>query len=188
MRLPQELRGTSGRSIALNWVVTRALVLTLLVTIESSVTGDVAYYARSMHSLFHGGSIREVLQEYPLPVLAVMLPQYLLSILNPLAFAMLFCVSMLAVDGAFTWLLWRLGDRHHNAAVRFWLWFVPALGPISYFRFDLIPAMLAGAAVLAAVRRPKWSGALTAVGAALKLWPALMLPTFLLERGDRKRV
>jgi hypothetical protein len=59
---------------------------------------------------------------------------------------------------------------------------------MAYFRFDLIPAMLAGAAVLAAARRPAWSGALTAVGAALKLWPALMLPSFLLRRLDRRPV
>ncbi len=188
LRLPRELRGTSTRSIVLSWLISRALVLTLLVTIESTVTGDVSYYARSLHTLFHGGSIREVLQEYPLPVLAIMLPQYLVGAMNALAFSMLFALSMLVVDGLFTWTLWRVGGRQRTDAVRFWLWFVPALGPISYFRFDLIPAMLAGAAVLCAARRPGWSGSLTAIGAALKLWPALMLPTFLLNRGDRKRV
>ncbi len=129
-----------------------------------------------------------MLQEYPLPVLAIMLPQYLLSIFNPLAFAALFVVSMLAVDAVFTWTLWRVGARRRTEAVRFWLWFVPAIGPMAYFRFDLVPAMLAGAAVLAAARRPAWSGALTAVGAALKLWPALMLPSFLLRRLDRRPV
>ena len=95
---------------------------------------------------------------------------------------------MLIVDAIFTWSLWRVGGRRRSEAVKFWLWFVPAIGPMAYFRFDLVPAMLAGAAVLAAARRPAWSGALTAIGASLKLWPALMLPSFLLRRLDRRPV
>jgi hypothetical protein len=58
---------------------------------------------------------------------------------------------------------------------------------MAYFRFDLVPAMLAGAAVLTAGRRSAWSGSLTAIGAGLKLWPALMLPTLLLRKIDRRR-
>ncbi len=187
-QLPVELTGAGRRALILSWLASRALTLALAVTVEPSVTGDVSYYARSLHTLFHGGSIREVLQEYPLPVLAIMLPQYLLAATNALAFAVLFVVSMLAVDAAFTWTLWRTGGRARSDALRFWLWFVPAVGPMAYFRFDLVPAMLAGAAVLAAGRRPGWSGSLTAIGAGLKLWPALMLPTFLLRKIDRRRV
>jgi hypothetical protein len=188
LRLPLELRGSGRSSVIASWLTSRALVLALAVTVEPSVVGDVAYYGRSLHTLFHGGSIREVLQEYPLPVLAIMLPQYLLAATNALAFALLFAASMLAVDAIFTYSLWRAGGRTRGAALTFWLWFVPAVGPIAYFRFDLVPAMLAGAAVLAAARRPGWSGSLTAIGAGLKLWPALMLPTFLLRKIDRRRV
>jgi hypothetical protein len=188
LRLPLELRGTGTRSLVLSWLASRALALALMVTLEVAVTGDVQYYARSLHDLFSGGSIREVLQEYPLPVLLIMLPQYLVGALNSVAFTTLFAVSMLVVDALFTWSLWRACGRTRGEAVTFWLWFVPAIGPMAYFRFDLVPAMLAGAAVLTAARRPAWSGALTAIGAALKLWPALMLPTLLLRRVDRRRV
>jgi hypothetical protein len=188
LRLPRELRGTSTRSLVLTWLTSRMLALSLAVWFEPQVTGDVQYYARSLHTLFNGGSIRETLQEYPLPVLAIMLPQYLAGALNSVAFVLLFGLSMLAVDAIFTWSLWRASGRRRSSAITFWLWFVPAIGPMAYFRFDLVPAMLAGAAVLAAARRPRWSGALTAIGAGLKLWPALMLPTFLLVRSDRRRV
>jgi hypothetical protein len=188
LQLPLELRRTTGSSVVARWLTSRALTLALAVTIEPSVTGDVAYYGRSLHTLFHGGSIREVLQEYPLPVLAIMLPQYLMAATNALAFALLFAASMLVVDALFTWSLWRASGRTRGAALTFWLWFVPCVGPIAYFRFDLVPAMLAGAAVLVAGRRPGWSGSLTAIGAGLKLWPALMLPTFLLRKMDRRRV
>ena len=188
LRLPSALAGDSTRAVVLSWLVSRAITLALLVMVESTVVGDVSYYARSLRVLFHGGSIHQVLQEYPLPVMAIMLPPYLLGIMNPLAFGALFAASMLIVDAIFTWTLWRVGGRRRSEAVRFWLWFVPAVGPMAYFRFDLVPAMLAGAAVLAAARRPAWSGALTAIGASLKLWPALMLPSFLLRRLDRRPV
>jgi len=42
--------------------------------------------------------------------------------------------------------------------------------------------------VLAMVRRPRWTGVLTAVGVALKLWPVVMLPVFLLRRTGRATV
>jgi hypothetical protein len=186
--LPVEFTGPGGRSVALTWVATRSAILLVLGAVGGPVTGDVLYYARSMHTLFSGGSIRETLQEYPIPVLGVMLPQYLLGALNTVAFALLFVASMLAIDAGFTTLLWRITGRTRSPAVNFWMWFVPAMGPIAYFRFDLVPAVLAGAALLAATRRPGWTGALTGLGVALKLWPAVMLPVFLIRRGGRRLV
>jgi Glycosyltransferase family 87 len=188
VRLPPELTAPTGRSLVLAWLATRAMVLALMVTVEGDVGADVAYYARSLHDLFHGGSIRQTLPEYPVPVLALMVPQYLAGALNDVAFAILFAVSMLAVDAAFTALLWKVCGRRWHQAVLLWLWFIPAIGPMAYFRFDLVPAALAGAAVLAAVRRPALTGMLTAVGAGLKLWPAVMLPVFLIRRIDRRMV
>lgn len=186
--LPGELRANDRRSAALTWILTRALSLALIVPIENGATGDTNYYARSLSLLFHGGSIRDTLQEYPLPVFGLMLPQFLTGAMNTVAFTVLFVLSMLAVDAAFAVYLWRVSGGRRGPALTFWLWFVPLLGPLAYFRFDLVPAVLAGAAVLCAVRRPAWSGALTAVGAALKLWPALLLPIFLIRRVDRSRV
>ena len=46
--------------------------------------------------------------------------------------------------------------------------------------------MLAGGALLAARRRPGLTGALTGLGAAIKLWPALLIAAFLSYRPDRK--
>jgi hypothetical protein len=186
--LPPELAGSNVHPVFLSWATSRALTLALMVILEGSVTGDVNYYARSLHSLFHGSGIRETLQEYPLPVLLIMLPQYLIGAMNQVAFLVLFALSMMAVDAAFTILLVRCSGHRRTDAVTFWLWFVPAIGPLAYFRFDLVPAALAGGAVLAAIGRPAVSGFLTAWGAALKLWPALMLPIFLLNRGRRRSV
>ncbi len=184
LRLPYELRGDSTRAVVLSWLTSRAIVLSLLVLPESNVIGDVTYYARSLHELFHGTSIHQALPEYPLPVLSILLPQYLLGgdELPRLRDPVRRCRCWPSTPPS-------PGPCGASAAdvaptrCSFWLWFVPAIGPMAYFRFDLVPAMLAGAAVLAAARRPAWSGALTAIGARLKLWPALMLPSFLLRRA-----
>lgn len=187
--LPEAIIAQGRSAIALRWVLSRALALSMLAFFhESDVTGDVQYYGRSLHQLFAGGNLHDTLQEYPLPVLALMLPQFLLAFLNQAAFILLFAVSMLAVDAVFTGFLWRGDGRQRGDATNVWLWFVPAIGPLAYFRFDLVPAMLAGGAVLAAIRRPRMAGVLTAIGAGLKLWPAVMLPTFLIRRADRKPV
>jgi hypothetical protein len=187
LALPEPIIAEGRSAIALRWLLSRALTLAML-SFEGGVSGDVTYYARSLNQLFHGGTIGDTLQEYPLPVMGLLLPQYLLGFMNQVAFTLLFVASMLAVDAVFTRTLWRGDGCKRGDATNLWLWFVPLVGPLAYFRFDLVPAVLAGGAVLVAVRRPAIAGALTAVGAALKLWPAVMLPTFLIRRTDRRAV
>ncbi|MGX7680967.1 glycosyltransferase 87 family protein [Jatrophihabitans sp. DSM 45814] len=187
--LPEVIIAGGRGAITVRWILSRALTFAILVFAhEGDVAGDVRYYGRSLSQLFHGGTLGDALQEYPLPVLGLLVPQFLLGALNQVAFMVLFVLSMLAVDAAFTVVLWRADGRHRGDATNLWLWFVPAIGPLAYFRFDLVPAVLAGGAVLVAVRRPALAGALTALGASLKLWPAVMLPTFLIRRADRKAV
>lgn len=186
--LPAAFTAGDARSIALAWTASRAAMLVVLGLFGGPVTGDVRYYAQSLHSMFYGGSVRQTLQEYPVPVLGIMLPQFLIGALSTVAFAFLFVASMLAVDAAFTAFLWRVTGRRFSPAVGFWLLFAPAMGALAYFRFDLIPAVLTGAAVLAMVRRPKWTGVLTGIGVGLKLWPVVMLPVFLLRRTGRVTV
>ncbi|MCW2523955.1 MAG: hypothetical protein JWO63_2290 [Frankiales bacterium] len=187
--LPVALIAEGRASIVLRWVLSRALTFAILVYAhESDVAGDVRYYATSLHELFHGLGLHDTLQEYPSPVLLLLVPQFALGFGNQVAFVVLFALSMLLVDAVFTGLLWRGDGRRRGDATNLWLWFVPAIGPLAYFRFDLVPAALAGGAVLVAIRRPALAGALTAIGASLKLWPAVMLPTFLIRRGDRRAV
>jgi hypothetical protein len=186
LMLPAAFTDGTRRAMVLIWISSRAGMLLVLGLLGGPVTGDVLYYARSLHTMFSsGGTLRQTLQEYPVPVLGIMLPQYLVGALNSVAFAFLFVASMLAVDAAFTAFLWRVGGRRIGPALTFWLLFAPAMGPIAYFRFDLIPAVLTGTALLALVRRPRWTGVLTALGTALKLWPVVMLPVFALRRGSR---
>ena len=188
LSLPAVFTAGDARSIALTWTASRAAMLVVLGLFGGPVSGDVRYYARSLHSMFYGGSLRLTLQEYPVPVLGIMVPQFVTGAFSTVAFAFLFVASMLAVDAVFTAFLWRMTGRRLSPAVAFWLLFLPATGALAYFRFDLVPAVLTGAAVLAMVRRPRWTGVLTAVGVALKLWPVVMLPVFLLRRTGRATV
>jgi hypothetical protein len=97
-------------------------------------------------------------------------------------------IFMLALDALFTYALWRSSRRRHDTAIDFWLIFVPLIGPLSYLRFDMLPAVLAGGALLAARHKPWVTGALTGLGAAIKLWPALLIGAFMSYRADRRPV
>jgi len=83
-----------------------------------------------------------------------MLPQYLLGALNSVAFAFLFVASDARGRRGVHRVPVAVTGRRLSPAVTFWLLFAPAMGPIAYFRFDLVPAVLTGTALLAVVRRP----------------------------------
>jgi hypothetical protein len=180
------VRVTGSRiGLALGWILTRALSVWLLLTYEGTVTGDPRYFNSSLSGLLNGSGLRHALQEYPLPALAILLPQRLIAAGNENAFIVLFCASMLAVDALFSYVLWRAGNRRPSAALVFWLCLLPTLGPLVFCRFDIVPAVLAGSALIAIASTPGRSGALTAAGAAVKLWPVLLLPSLLLRRRPR---
>src|SRR5579863_1991283 len=76
--LPEQIISGGRSTIALRWVLSRALTVSMLVFAhEGDVAGDVRYYARSLHQLFSGGTLSDTLQEYPLPVLGLLMPQFL---------------------------------------------------------------------------------------------------------------
>jgi hypothetical protein len=55
-------------------------------------------------------------------------------------------------------------------------------------RFDLFPAVLAAGGLLVLARRPGGSGVLVALGAAIKVWPVVVLPALLLTPRIRWRL
>lgn len=177
----------SGPTVILTWIGTRALMFGILAAFESFIVGDVFYYHRKIVGLFEVG-LPGTLMEYPTPVVWILTLPYGLGFGNEAAYLVAFMVFMLALDAGFTYAVWRSGGRRHDVAVDFWLLFVFLVGPLSYVRFDLIPAVLAGGALLAARTRPWVAGALTGLGAAIKLWPALLLPALLADRETRKPI
>ena len=176
-----------GRAVLVSWLVARALTLLVLAVAERFVVGDVFYYHRKISALFSVGLDR-TLNEYPTPVVWVLWLPYGVTWGSRVGYLIAFIVLMLALDGLFTLALYRTGGRRHDRAIDFWLLFVFLVGPLSYLRFDLIPAVLAGGALLAARRRPWVAGALTGLGAAIKLWPALLAGALLSYRPTRRPV
>jgi len=173
------------RMIVIGWLITRLLMLVILASFESFVVGDVYYYHRKINALFSAGLDR-TLYEYPTPVVWILWLPYGAALGNRVGYLVAFIIFMLALDALFTYALWRSAGRRHDTAIDFWLIFVPLIGPLSYLRFDMLPAVLAGGALLAARRKPWVTGALTGLGAAIKLWPALLIGVFMSYRADRR--
>lgn len=165
-------------------------MLALFAVIDSTnssrpVTGDVLYYHRKIVGLFEVG-LPGTMMEYPTPVVWLLTLPYGLGLGSQTGYVAAFMIFMLALDGAFTYALWRSASKRHDWAVDFWIAFVLLVGPLSYARFDIIPAVLAGGALLAARRHPWVAGALIGLGAAIKLWPALLIPALLADKQRRK--
>lgn len=171
----------SKRSAIGWWLGTRILLLAFSFMFIEALFGDVYYYYRELNALAHDG-LSKTLIEYPTPVVAFLGLPYVLGFANATAYVVGFVALMLVLDGWLTFRLWRIG---YADSVRYWILAPVLLGPISYLRFDLLPAVLAACALLWVSRRPTAAGALVGIGAATKLWPALLLPS--LWSRDRLR-
>jgi hypothetical protein len=171
--------------LLLGWVVARAAAITLWLVVVPVTVGDVNYYYKNMHKLLAlGQPAAVVMPEYPTPVLWALVLPYLLGGGTELGFRWAFVSIMLALDLAFTLLLWW--RRESVSAAWVWVVFGLALGPIIYLRLDLLPALAVAGAILALVAgRHRVAGALLGVGAGLKLWPATIYP--LAISGQRRR-
>ncbi len=165
------------------WVATRAMMLHEWSSKYQYITGDPHYY---FWALRFTPSIAERLREYPVPVVA-----FLEIFRWPAAdvastYILAFAIGMALLDAAFTVVLWRAGAR---AGAWYWMVFGFFMGPLLWFRFDVLPAVIVGVALLWVQRRPTRSGVFIGLGAAIKLWPALLLLP-LVHRGPagRRRV
>lgn len=155
---------------------------------ESFIIFDVNYYYSQIDSAVKTG--QEALIEYPAPI------QWLLTVFRLLAgqseqtFVVIFVAFIATLDAVATWLVWTHFSR---LIASYWIVFIFLIGSLVWFRIDLIPAL----AVLLALLwlsspthrgRPWRSGAAIAIGAATKLWPAMLIfPMLGLARPARRR-
>jgi glycosyl transferase family 87 len=186
------------RWIVRRWLISRGLTLLLLTFEYARVTGDVRYYFRSTGALLASGSFDEVMREYPPLCVLFTTGLKLVFGVQQDVFAVSFLLAMIGVDIWFTRLLWRSSHGRKGAGIWIWLWFAPALGPIMYARLDLAPAVLAGAAVVLALRRagpmavrgarPVLAGVIAGLGFLVKLFPLVAMPALVLRREGRWRL
>lgn len=161
------------------WVLTRALMAALWASRESFIHNDVRYYHAQLTT--HG--LRGALIEYPTPIPVALEALRLLGLDSWQSFVVGFAVSMALLDAITTWWLWR---RVHRYAAIYWTCFIAAIGSLVWFRIDLIPAVAVTLALGWLNRRPRAAGAAIAIGAATKLWPALLIGP-MLGTGHRSR-
>jgi Glycosyltransferase family 87 len=157
------------------WLATRALIVAEVGFWASPQPRfeDVDNYETWSHFIatehaFPGG---DAWQYPPGAGLPMLLPR-----LVPVGYGEAFVGLMLLVDLVGLILLARLSRRSGNdTGVWVWLLGMPLLGAFAVLRFDLVPTAIAIAALLVIHRRPGWFGALAGLGAAIKLWPVLLL-------------
>jgi hypothetical protein len=110
---------------------------------------------------------------------------FLIPRLGPLEYKPTFVVLMAIVDLIGFWLMTVLARREkRDTGVWIWLLAMPLLFAFPVLRFDLVPTVIAIAALLVLHRRPAWFGALVGLGASIKVWPAFVL----FAEWDRRRL
>lgn len=149
------------------WVISRIIMYRTLFESEYHIINDVNYYFVQT-----GGGQANALVEYPTPV------TLFLSLLRQLtggsleSFVNAFLSLMLVLDAAMAVYLWRSQARR---AACYWAIFTFLIGPLCWTRLDLLSAIPVALAMLWLSRHPSRSGAMIALGAATKLWPALLI-------------
>mgnify|MGYP000541679792 FL=1 len=176
LRVFHEQDLNSRRALLLIWAGTRLIVLLVWGLFTPETQGDVVYYFQHIDALGEIGP-RATMPEYPTPVLWLLMIPWVLGLGSQQGYVIAFVLLMLALDTGFSLGLWHLGGRLRAHAIMFWSLFVATIGPTAYLRFDLVTSILAGGSLLMLVsRRPAGAGVLAGVGAAIKLWPALLWP------------
>ena len=179
-------RLASGRFLLFVWFLARLSVFSVWAFITPATQGDVLYYYGAIRTMFASGPA-QVMPEYPTPVLWILSVPYLVGFGTSKGYVVAFVMMMLGFDALFAWTLWRTGGPLRGNAVVFWTLFLLLVGPTAYLRFDLITSVLCGWAVLMLLRgRSRLAGALTGIGAAIKLWPALLWPALCHGRARQK--
>ncbi|WP_420175350.1 glycosyltransferase 87 family protein [Luteococcus sp. OSA5] len=151
------------------WVVSRGWMLRDWVEHQQYIVNDVRYYQAQLQQ---AGGYPVTLREYPMPVVWLLDALRWPSADDASIYVVVFALLMAVLDLLFAIWLWR--GRARLAAIH-WGCFTFALGPLVWFRYDLLAAVVVGAAVFLVATRPATSGALLALGAGIKLWPALLL-------------
>ncbi|MCL2653155.1 MAG: hypothetical protein FWD63_05145 [Propionibacteriaceae bacterium] len=166
--------------LGLGWVATRTFMVYDWWVSSQFIMNDVSYYYTQM-----GNPGSSALVEYPTPILWLMRFIYFITQGSFDSFFNLVVALMVTLDALVAAVLfWRAS----TAAAVNWVVFLALLGPIMWFRIDLIPAAAVTLGLLLLATRPGAGGALLAVGAAAKIWPALLiLPALGRTTGARRR-
>jgi hypothetical protein len=194
MRLTDERRLIAAAAVVVFLVL--AATLTSVWDVRAEVS-DVPHYAQTA-GLVEDGEVpyRDFRFEYPPGALAAIVPPVLVTD-GERGYGRVFAGGMVLCGVATillaVWVLGTLGAGPGRTAAALAL---PALspvllGPLLLTRFDLLPSALAvGALGAVLVGRDRLGGGVLGAGIAVKLWPGLLLPLFVVRwrflRGGRE--
>ncbi len=121
--------------------------------------------------------------EYPLLTLV----PFSLPLLAPIQwYQVVFAICMAIIAGIIYILLKRY--RSTSAAIAFAIYLILGSWATAEGRFDLIPAgLMLGAIILAVRSRWKWAFALLAMATLFKIYPAILIPPFLIAQQMQSR-
>lgn len=140
------------------------------------VQNDVSYYGAGLWRMLEQGEV--TMTEYPMPAVWILQAIYTVGGGWQTWFGW-FAGTMLVLDALVAMSLYRAGRIGGSL---FWILFTAANGAIVWFRFDLIPAAFVAWACVWLTTRPRLAGAMVGLGAAVKLWPALLIFPLLAPR------
>ncbi|MEU9134379.1 glycosyltransferase family 87 protein [Streptomyces sp. NPDC048404] len=176
------IRNHRPLALAAAWLATRALMLWLLAHDRLAPLGRGGVSREVGHLYFHWYGVLsrgafpagDRLWQYPPGAGPVLLAPGLLSWLT---YFTAFVACTLAADAVIAVVLTRAGMRSGRSARGAWLWVLglPLLLHIPLARYDVQVTAFAVVSLLALTRRPRVSGAFAAMGALVKVWPALAL-------------
>ncbi|RKI53143.1 DUF2029 domain-containing protein [Corallococcus sp. AB049A] len=169
-----------------HWAALAVSVLPLVLYAFSSREGDLPLYFRTARAFLDGAvPNRDFRFEYPPYALLWFVPATWAGG-DLRGFVLAFGLQLTLFDAFIKWLLLSEGVRRWGTSWRAWAplgaYFVVSwIQSVHYLkRYDLIPAALALAALVALMRgREGWAGAALAVGTVTKLYPAVLVPVAL---------
>lgn len=163
-------------AVAAVWLVCKALAAWAWVLVPGEY-GDTYYYLLAAQRAAGEGGIVAALREYPTPAGLLLLAPYELGATHHDSYRLAVMGITTLADAAFAILL---GRRTGPGGVLAWVALTAAMGQLALLRFDMLPAVVAGAAVLLALQGARTAAAvLIALGTGLKLWPIVLAPLVL---------
>ncbi|WP_372348749.1 glycosyltransferase 87 family protein [Streptomyces sp. KL116D] len=178
-------------ALLITWALTRTLLLLcvfrVVVVPGPDVTSDVSVIYHGWFDVLRTGTfpLDDVTWQYPPAAAVAILSPVLLPFLS---YAHAFFLLAFLADAAVFLMLLYVADRQHKSRRGVWVWVagLPLLGQTVYARYDVMVTAVAVAALLAAARHPRAAGVLAAIGAMLKVWPALLLVGMRRGRATRE--
>ncbi|WP_329250856.1 DUF2029 domain-containing protein [Streptomyces sp. NBC_01478] len=175
-------RGHRLLALALAWLATRAGMLLLLAYNDLPLLGRGGV-AREVWRLYHhwygvlshgAFPAHDPLWQYPPGAGPVLLAP---ALLPDLTYFQAFVVLTLATDALITLVLARAGTRpgHSLRGAAYWILALPLLLHMPLVRYDVQVTAFAVISLLTLSRSTRACGAFAALGALVKVWPALVL-------------